>query len=84
MLIINVEWLEESKVFLATSDDVKGLVLEADTLDDLVRDLKEIVPILIEENGIEKQVSPSLEELSINVSNIPFAQFVSNTIMQVA
>ena len=48
-------WDAEANVWSAESVDVKGLVAEADTLDDLARDLRTIVPELLELNhGIDR------------------------------
>ncbi len=44
-------WDEEAKVWVATSDDVPGLVTEADTVDELLRKLQVLLPELLEENN---------------------------------
>ena len=35
--VVNFEWDDEAKVWIATSDDIDGLVLEAKSLDDLMQ-----------------------------------------------
>ncbi|BCI68070.1 hypothetical protein AAJCM20276_27060 [Acetobacter aceti] len=44
-------WDDEAKVFVATSDDVPGLVTEAESLDELKRKLTILIPELMELNG---------------------------------
>lgn len=38
----------DAGVFVGTSDDVRGLVLEADSIDALLREAHELIPELIE------------------------------------
>lgn len=45
------EWDDEARVWVATSDDVPGLVTEADTKEHLVEKLRELVPELLSLNG---------------------------------
>ena len=45
------EWDEEAQVYVATSDDVPGLVTEADSLDELVKKLEVMIPELFKLNG---------------------------------
>jgi predicted RNase H-like HicB family nuclease len=48
-------WDAEANVWWAESQDVKGLVAEANTFEELARDLREIVPELLELNhGIDR------------------------------
>ena len=49
---IRVEWDDEAEVWVATSDDVPGLVAESETIEALVLKLKILVPELLEANGI--------------------------------
>jgi hypothetical protein len=46
---------EEAQVCVATSDDLVGLVVEAETLDSLIKKIQEIVPDLAEGNGFDVQ-----------------------------
>ncbi len=50
-LKIEVEWCDDGKVFVAASNDIVGLILEAETINELIADMQEVVPILLEENG---------------------------------
>jgi predicted RNase H-like HicB family nuclease len=49
---IRAEWDEEASVWVATSDDVPGLVTEEATMEGLIEKLKVIVPELLEANGV--------------------------------
>ena len=48
---IRAEWDEEVRVWVATSDDVPGLVTEAPDMDSLIEKLKIIIPELLEANN---------------------------------
>lgn len=45
-------WDDEAKVWVAQSDDVPGLVAEAETVSELIEKLKIRVPEMLEENGV--------------------------------
>lgn len=47
---VNVLWDGDAGVFVATSQDVPGLVAEAASLDALLEELKVLVPEMIQEN----------------------------------
>ena len=51
MYKVVIEWLDDEKMFVAYSDNIDGLMLEAATLNEMVESLQDIVPILLEENG---------------------------------
>ncbi len=48
---IHAEWDSEAKVWTASSDEVPGLVTEAETTELLVQKLKTLIPELLEVNG---------------------------------
>ena len=50
-VVVYAKWDDEAKVWVATSDDVPGLVAEADSLDSLVPKLKVLIPELLDLNG---------------------------------
>ncbi len=50
-ITVNAEWDSEAKVWVATSDDVPGLVTEADTVEALTEKLSVMIPELLEANG---------------------------------
>lgn len=50
ILNIMAEWDDEAQVWVATSDDVPGLVTEAASFDALIKRLQIIIPELMELN----------------------------------
>lgn len=51
IFFIRAEWDDEACVWVATSDDVPGLVTEAETLESLSTKLQSLVPELLDANG---------------------------------
>ena len=51
MLNVRALWDEAGRVWVAMSDDVPGLVLEAASLDELFLDLQEWIPEMLELDG---------------------------------
>jgi predicted RNase H-like HicB family nuclease len=49
-LKINAEWDAESSVWVATSNEIDGLAIEASTMDALIERLKVVIPELMELN----------------------------------
>ena len=49
---VRAEWDKEASVWVATSDDVPGLVTEEATMEGLIEKLKVIIPELLEANGV--------------------------------
>lgn len=49
--LVRAEWDSEVLVWVASSDDVPGLVTEADTIEALEAKLQTMVPELLEANG---------------------------------
>ena len=47
-LFVRAEWDDEAEVWIATSDDVPGLVAEADTAEALLSKLRGLIPALLE------------------------------------
>ena len=60
---VTVEWDEEAKVWVASSEDVPGLATGADTIEDLIEKLKIVIPELLVENGL----------LPAGTQSVPFA-----------
>lgn len=48
---VHAEWDEHARVWVASSDEVPGLVTEADTTESLILKLKVMIPELLELNG---------------------------------
>lgn len=49
---VRAEWDDEASVWVASSDDVPGLVTEAATLEGLMEKLRVMVPEMLELNGL--------------------------------
>lgn len=60
---IKAHWDEEAQVWIAESDDVPGLVTEAETFEMLVQKLKVLIPELLALNGI----APNTEEVPFHI-----------------
>lgn len=60
-IIVRARWDPEAEVWVATSDDVPGLVTEASTPAELERKLQEIIPELLEENERVSDTDQSVE-----------------------
>ena len=52
-LFVRAEWDGEAHVWVATSDDVPGLVTEEATMEGLIEKLKVVIPELLEANGVK-------------------------------
>ena len=52
---IQLEWDDEAKVWMATSDDIPGLILEDESADKLIQRVMLAAPEIIELNGVEKR-----------------------------
>lgn len=52
-ITVNLLWDEEARVWVATSDDVPGLILESGSYDALVERVKYAIPELLELNNIK-------------------------------
>lgn len=52
--MIRVLWDRDEGVWVATSDDVPGLVFEAASFDEVVSEVRVLAPELLELNGISK------------------------------
>ena len=64
-ITVHAEWDAEARVWVATSDDVPGLITEADTVEALTEKLTVIIPELLEANGA--LVGNAIGEVPINL-----------------
>jgi predicted RNase H-like HicB family nuclease len=55
---VDATWDEEARVWVAESDDVPGLVTEAESLEALLGKLRVLIPELLEENGAWRPPAP--------------------------
>ncbi len=63
-LFVRAEWDEEAEVWVATSDDVPGLVTEAATAEALLTKLRTLIPELLDANGCPDAGAVPFELLS--------------------
>lgn len=50
-LIVTAQWDDEASIWVATSDDIPGLVTEAESLDTLLERVLAVAPELLEDNS---------------------------------
>ncbi len=56
--VVRFAWDDEAKVWIATSDDIEGLVLESESLDELMKRVTAAAPELVALN--RQPVRPSM------------------------
>ena len=56
--VINTIWDSESRVWIATSEDIPGLVLESGSLDALMERVRVAAPELLTLNGVQEETIP--------------------------
>ena len=65
---VSAAWDDEAKVWVATSDDLPGLVTEARTLDALVERVHAVAPELLDDNAhLIEGGRDDIEEIDIHV-----------------
>jgi predicted RNase H-like HicB family nuclease len=61
---VTAEWDSEAGVWVATSNDVPGLVTEAETVEALTKKLEVMIPDLLEANGA---LDKDIREIPLNL-----------------
>ena len=56
-IVIDSMWDPQANVWVATSDAVPGLVIEAETLDGIIEEARSLVPELLRLNGVTDDTS---------------------------
>ena len=51
-LVVTARWDPDAKVWVATSNNIPGLAIEAPAIDELIDKLQIVVPELLEANGL--------------------------------
>lgn len=59
--IVKFDWDDEAKVWIATSNDIIGLILESESLEKLMKRVKLAAPELIDLNHLPKYNSVKFE-----------------------
>ena len=72
--LVTAQWDNEANVWVATSDDIAGLVSEARTLDELFKRVVAVTPELLEDNGLSREDSNVIDmhvvsELSVSAAD---------------
>ena len=76
-IIVRAVWDEESSVWVATSDDVVGLAIEAPTPEELERKVLAAVSDLVDLNGIETDTATPLVQIVLEqgaVAPLPYGE----------
>ena len=74
MLLIKAFWDEEAEVWVATSQDIPGLVAEASTQEELTSKLQNIIPELLELNNVQYRPIHLVTEQNLHVEVANVAQ----------
>jgi predicted RNase H-like HicB family nuclease len=64
-ITVNAEWDPEANVWVASSDDVPGLITEAESLEALQKKLVVMIPELLKANGVF--ADSDLREIPLNL-----------------
>ena len=73
MLEVRAEWDDEAGVWMATSEDVPGLCVQADTLDDLIATATALAPELLADNRCAPAAAIQLRFLAERTATIRVA-----------
>lgn len=60
-ITVRADWDSEASVWVAISDDIPGLVLEAPSMDLLVPEIETVIPALLEANGDAPTITGTLD-----------------------
>ena len=66
---VRAMWDDEAEVWVASSENVPGLITEAATMEMLIQKLKIMIPELLDANGV----------MPLNIPNIPFHLYSERT-----
>ena len=71
-IIVRADWDEEARVWVATSSDIDGLAVEADTLEEIKDRVLGAISDLIELNGFEGGVG--LPDIPVHIMSNQLAR----------
>ena len=71
--ILEADWDEEARVWVADSDEVPGLTTEAEMVEALIAKLKPMIPGLLALNGVPRQGEVAFEVLIRRFDTAPRA-----------
>jgi Domain of unknown function (DUF1902) len=73
-LIVKATWDDDAKVWVATSNDILGLVTEAESMDAMVKKLQVIIPELLDANGYPDGDDEVLFQVNSELTAIAYRQ----------
>lgn len=78
-LEVTANWDPEAKVWVAESDHLPGLVVEASSLDELIPELETLIPTLMAENGVRATLTDHrlLYRLNAHISSSHISSSIS-------
>lgn len=56
-IVVRATWDDGAGVWVAKTDDLEGLAIEAETLDELTKDVLAMIPKLIERDGSKSELA---------------------------
>ena len=62
--VVRAKWDDEAKVWVAASDDVPGLVVEASSVEKLIQKLRVLGPEMLEANGVPASAAYQVQLLA--------------------
>lgn len=65
ILTVIAQWDPDAEVWVATSQDVPGLITEAETLEALEKKLRVLIPELLEANQVP--LDPAVREIPLSI-----------------
>ena len=73
-IIVRADWDDDAKVWVATTSDIRGLAVEAETFDLLREAVMGAIADLIEENGFETDLPEvAVQILGQSILRVPVA-----------
>ena len=72
-IVVHADWDPEAEVWVATTQDLRGLVTEADSIEALRAKLPGMVLDLLEESGVS-EIPPSIEIVARASDRLPVAE----------
>jgi len=72
-IIVRADWDEEARVWVATSREIDGLAVEADTIEDIKQKVTDAISDLIQLNGLE-DFDMDLDDIPVRIMSEQIAR----------
>jgi Domain of unknown function (DUF1902) len=72
--VVHAKWDNDAKVWVATSNDISGLVTEAESMNTLVKKLQAIIPELLNANGYPDGGDKVLFQINSELTAVAYRQ----------